>query len=238
MRKGISILSCVLAFVAWTPNLVWSQGKGSGVNRGLGNAAAKSAAGNAANQAVGQASSAAINGSNANAAIQGPKGRAGGGVLPAGVPATAAQKGIGRAGEALARNKNLSRFFPAGTTRGIQASSSDAETIPRELESKMTPEKIQFKRIQQADHLRAISERNGNEALLETADRMESSANRNYERQMANAGLATDAGSVSNSEPALANEEVTSPANAGDTLVTPATAPKPANRKGFWFRWR
>jgi hypothetical protein len=67
---------------------------------------------------------------------------------------------------------------------------------------------------------------------------MESSATRNYERQLENTGLTTETGFLPNNEPALANEQVTGSANTEASKVLPAAAPKPANRKGFWFRWR
>ncbi|AMV31455.1 hypothetical protein VN12_05005 [Pirellula sp. SH-Sr6A] len=211
MRKRIFILSCASLLVAWSPASVWSQGKGSGMNRGLGQAAVNQAAGRAANQAAGQAANAATNGARANTPTLGARGGRGTGFLPAGVPATAAQKGMGRAGEALTRNKNL----PG-----------------------MTPEQIQFKRLQQADHLRAISERNGNEALLETADRMEASAVRNFERQTGTGAIAPETGTVPSTEPVSTQEPVTDVEAAPASKLAPSPASQNGSRKGLWFRWR
>ncbi|MEQ1824604.1 MAG: hypothetical protein ABL921_01610 [Pirellula sp.] len=96
-------------------------------------------------------------------------------------------------------------------------------------------EQIQQQRLKQAEHLRAIADRNGNEALLTTANRMEASANANYHRQSSSA------------------HPVSNPAGAPDSVVvapetqtaTPATAPaslkqksSTAAKRGFWFRSR
>ena len=105
---------------------------------------------------------------------------------------------------------------------------SQRTAMPGEAGAPSTPltnaERIQQHRLQQAEHLRSISERNGNEALMNTADRMEARANTNYQRQ---SGL-----------PAQARNDSAQ----SETIPTvPATAvaqPKPAPRRGFWFRSR
>lgn len=102
----------------------------------------------------------------------------------------------------------------------------------------MTPEQIQFKRLQQADHLRAISERNGNEALLETADRMEASAVRNFERQTGTGAIAPETGTVPSNEPVSIQEPVPSVDAALASKLAPSPASKNGSRKGLWFRWR
>lgn len=82
-------------------------------------------------------------------------------------------------------------------------------------------QRIFDQRTQQAEHLRGVSQRNGNERLLDTADRMDSSAVRNFERQT---------GTV-----------VQSPAGDGTTAPAPAIESANQPRKsvgGLWFRSR
>lgn len=83
------------------------------------------------------------------------------------------------------------------------------------------PSRILDKRLSQAEHLRQVSEANGNERLMGTADRMEQNAVRNYERR-------TGAMAPAGDRP---------PAPAGQPVVAPAaeTAALPAARSGFRF---
>lgn len=84
--------------------------------------------------------------------------------------------------------------------------------------------RILDKRLSQAEHLRAVSEANGNERLMETADRMEQNAVRNYERRTGAAAPPTDA------PPAAAPADQPIIAPAAETAALPT-----ASRSGFRF---
>lgn len=213
MRKWNIVFTCACLFVTTAPQLAFSQGNGAGLNRGLGKAAANQAAGRAANQAAGQAADAAAASRSVAPSIAGAKNGKGTGAIPAGFPSAAAQKGLGHAGEAMTRSKNLPGFMQAIRSRGSEGSLPREGDTAEAIGRGMSPEDIQLKRFQQAEHLRAISERNGNESLLETADRMESNATRNYERQAGEAEVP-------------------------QVSESPAPATKSPAKKGFWFRWR
>ncbi len=92
-------------------------------------------------------------------------------------------------------------------------------------------------RLNQAEHLRGISERNGNEHLLETADRMEANATRNFERQQQRfAGDTTVPPSSTGEAPA---PTLTTPNAEEPVPVTTPTAPTASRAgRGFWFRSR
>ena len=86
--------------------------------------------------------------------------------------------------------------------------------------------RIYENRLDQADHLRDVSARNGNDELLETADRMEANAARNYERQTGTpppqpTETVVEGESVQTAPPTLPGREVTARA-----------------KRGFWFRAR
>jgi hypothetical protein len=96
-------------------------------------------------------------------------------------------------------------------------------------------------RLNQAEHLRGVAERNGNENLLETADRMEANATRNFERQQQRfAGdptvPTTPPGETPSGEapaPTLTAPNATEPV----PVATPTPTASRAGR-GFWFRSR
>lgn len=87
-------------------------------------------------------------------------------------------------------------------------------------------ERIYEHRLQQAEHLRDLSAANGNDKLLDTADRMETSAARNYERQT---GVAPPAPpeTVLEGEPV----QTTPPPLPGREIASRA-------KRGFWVRPR
>ena len=105
------------------------------------------------------------------------------------------------------------------------AAATDVPELPAPTSEEGTdssnPQKILDHRLAQAEHLRSISARNGNEHLLNTADRMEANAQRNYDRQT---GLS--APTDSNSLPAPTVTDPLSTESVGQA------------RRGFWFRSR
>jgi len=110
---------------------------------------------------------------------------------------------------------------------GMQrASAAKQGRLPAGERQLSNQERILDHRMSQAEHLRAVSEANGNERLLDTADRMDGSAITNYER---NTGLTYQP-----------------PTTDGTTVEAEARAPVVATRpgssqqkpRGFWFRSR
>jgi hypothetical protein len=134
--------------------------------------------------------------------------------------ASRATRGLSKASDAMSRiNQGL-----GSSSGGVQRASSALNRasdlqMPSNASGEFTtnPQRILDHRLEQADHLRGISARNGNEHLLETADRMEANAQKNYERQ-------TDT---------TLEEGATPP----PTATVPATKVGRAPR-GFWFRSR
>ena len=92
-------------------------------------------------------------------------------------------KGLGKSTDGLSRaTGNLARSnagLSKATTGLSRAGGAPVEGDP----ALANQQRILDHRMQQAEHLRGISERNGNERLLDTADRMEASATRNFERR-------------------------------------------------------
>jgi hypothetical protein len=145
----------------------------------------------------------------------------------------------GKSNGALGRSNGLSRGG-LGLGKGLAGTPKlGAKPIP-ELDPNAMPvegeqglanqQRILDQRMQQAEHLRGISERNGNTRLLETADRMENSAVRNFERQT---------GTVL--PPPPTEGTVTDPNAAQPAAPTPAPAisSQPTKPKaGFWLRSR
>jgi hypothetical protein len=92
-------------------------------------------------------------------------------------------------------------------------------------------------RQDQANHLRDLSERNGNEHLQATADRMDANANRNYQRQQTRlTGVTTDPSGSS----AGGGGTTSDPGASGTPNTTAATTTTvvPQARRGLWFRSR
>lgn len=193
MLRKFAIPSLMVT-VLLTPASLLAQGKGNGVNRGLG-AAAKGA------------SSAGM-------------GRSGGPI---------ARDSAARGGATLGRAGGLQRANLA-TARGNLPPTVAGEGMAGE-----NPQRILDQRLDQAEHLRALSERNGNERLLDTADRMEASANRNFERQQQRF-------TESPTEPTDGSGAVpeATPAESGTAAgpVTTAAQAVPRTKRGFWFRSR
>jgi len=90
-------------------------------------------------------------------------------------------------------------------------------------------------RLDQADHLRGNSQANGNEHLLETADRMQANANRNFLRQQERLGgtTTTSTGGAGSDSTSTTGQTPTESASA----AAPSTASS-SGRRGLWFRSR
>ena len=102
---------------------------------------------------------------------------------------SAARSGSGISGSSANVGRSANGLNPAAA--GMQHGQSDAAQASNFA-------RIRDNRLQQADHLRQISERNGNARLGSTADRMEQSAQTNYSRQIGETnaeGPANQAGS-------------------------------------------
>jgi hypothetical protein len=134
--------------------------------------------------------------------------------------AARATRGLSKANDAMSRiNQGL-----GSSSGGVQRASSalnrgpDFQKPSKASEDFTTnSQRILDHRLDQAEHLRGIAARNGNEHLLETADRMEANAQENYQRQ---------------SDPALEQDATPPP-----TTTIPANKVSKAPR-GFWFRSR
>lgn len=93
--------------------------------------------------------------------------------------------GLGRAGQSAARSgggfsdrsANLGRSAN-GLNRAATGMSHSAAATSQNSQA----DRILDKRLQQADHLQQISAKNGNARLLDTSERMQQSAQTNYER--------------------------------------------------------
>lgn len=98
--------------------------------------------------------------------------------------------------------------------------------------SKNNPQRILDHRLDQADHLRQLADKNGNDHLRDTATRMEANATKNNAKQTS----ATP--SNQNSTPATSGSTPTS-TTAAPTSTTPApTIRMGSARRGFWLQSR
>ena len=93
--------------------------------------------------------------------------------------------GLARAGQSAARSGNGLSQSGANLGRsaiGLNRAASGMSHGQALGAQTSNAARIRDQRLQQADHLREISAKNGNERLLDTADRMQSSALKNYDR--------------------------------------------------------
>lgn len=169
-----------------------AQGKGNGLNRGLG-----AAARGASNSGLGRS--------------DGPLSRAG-------HSAARGNSSFGRSGGSLQR-------ADAAMTRGMASSPE----IVGEDQALARQQEILDHRLGQADKLRALSEQNGNDRLLGTADRMEANATTNFQRQQERVTNPTTDSTSGGSDPTVAPPQ---------EVNAPAAVTRPQPRRGFWFRSR
>lgn len=171
---------------------------------------------------------------------------------PAAAPSAAAPSAAPTAsahrGHALPRDLNQVGPVAAGVGRGARgferSTAAVHGTVPQQAGHQPGDrplsnfERIQQHRLQQAEHLRGIAERNGNDHLLDTADRMEASANQNYQRQTGALPPTAGPTSTPGAAPEVGSETVTvtpaAPAASTAVRGRPTTTP----RRGFWFRSR
>jgi hypothetical protein len=156
-----------------------------------------------------------------------------------------ATSGAARASGNLARGNQGLNKAASGLARGPRNLPVDGALAPGQGDPALAnPQRILDKRFQQAEHLRGISERNGNERLLGTADRMEGSATRNFEHRTGTTlpppptdGSTTPPTDGSTTPPT--DGSVTPPVN-GTTAPLPAleTARLKNKPSGFWFKSR
>jgi hypothetical protein len=168
---------------------------------------------------------------------QGRGSAAGRGLGNAAGGAAAAGQGMGRASESMSRSSQSMGGTATGVSRsatGLQRSSSamDRGMRPQAVgamgnQPAMNQDRIADRRFEQAEHLRSISERNGNEALLNTAGRMEANAVTNQQRQLPQpTGVAGDV---------IVPEAASAPTY---SAIAPATRASSNAKRGLWFRSR
>ena len=142
--------------------------------------------------------------------------------------------GLSRAGSNLARSNGLNRAA-GGLPRGTGAAPVEGDP------ALANQQRIMDHRLQQAEHLRGISERNGNERLLDTADRMEASAARNFERRTGVVVQPPTDGSVPPADGSSPPAGETTTVTSDGTNVAPVPAlqsARPKKPNGFWFKSR
>ena len=147
----------------------------------------------------------------------GPLSRASGGPLRNGAPLGRASGGLQRANAGISPKIEM----PTEGTGQDQALANQQSILNH--------------RLDQADHLRAVSQANGNEHLLETADRMQANANRNFLRQQERLGgtTTTSTGGTGTDSTSTAAPTPTESADAAASAATSSTG-----RRGLWFRSR
>lgn len=159
--------------------------------------------------------------------------------------ATAAGKGIGRASDAIPATSSSAARPGLAVNRketGLQRSGNAAARV-RPLQPlgdgfrqpTLNQPRIADQRLQQAEHLRGLSERNGNESLLMTADRMEASALANQARPLG------PAGPVAPGPPSAAQVEPNGQAETRPARVVAPDAKANGNlnsKRGLWLRSR
>ncbi len=145
------------------------------------------------------------------------RGSSNSGLARAGQSAARSQNGLSRGGANLGRSANGLNRASSGISHS-QALGAQTSNATR----------IRDKRLQQADHLREISARNGNERLLDTADRMQDSAQRNYDRGVGEAGT---------EGPETENVGATVRQSAGGFRPAPAATPATNPRSSWLPAW-
>jgi hypothetical protein len=142
---------------------------------------------------------------------------------------------VGRANPTLPKSQNglargnsgLNRA--SGSLNRATTGTRVANRLPEGDRSLANQERIIDKRLHQADHLRSVVEANGNERLLDTAERMSENAVTNYER---NTGLEYQPEVPADT---TVSEAPTTEPTATSVKTTTTSRPK---SKGFWFRSR
>jgi hypothetical protein len=166
------------------------------------------------------------------------KGTASSGVSRAVGHDTGASKGIIRSGSSLGRaGQGLQRSSAAMTPTPATSPETGGDD-----QANGNPQRILDQRLNQAEHLREIAARNGNDHLLNTADRMASNATTNFDRQqqrLTGVPIApTTPPATDPTTPTAPDTATGSGSTAGtvSTTVTPQTQTR--HGRGFWLRSR
>jgi hypothetical protein len=216
MRKPLIVLGWFLSIHLIVVSASFAQGKSATQGRGLANAAQRASAAAASGLQTANAAKMAAD------SAQHTSGKTFGSddhdVAKHGINRDLGA-GIRRAFGAQRRSDQTARQADLIAERTVESedSSPTLETLDR----------IRQQRLDRAAHLREISEQNGNEALLDTADRMEASAERNYLRQ-------TD----SLSSPPTGEVQPDESPEVGDMPEEVTERVVLKRRRGFWIRSR
>ncbi|MGV3486887.1 MAG: hypothetical protein ACO1RT_20900 [Planctomycetaceae bacterium] len=218
MSRSLATLCLVICYSIVGENILLAQGSGSSSGRGLGNAASRAAS-------VGRSAG------RANAAMSQTVRPGNGRVNRVGTSAY-------RLPQAGAAGRRPVQARTASTTRTPSTLPGDRSALGKTTDN---PQRILQQRMQQAEHLRAISQRNGNEALQQTADRMEASATTNFERQSMRLS-APNGEVIPHGEPTTDSEmqPVADPTAQPVTTAGPKAKAKTSAtaKRGFWLRSR
>jgi len=132
----------------------------------------------------------------------------------------------------------------SGLAHGVKTpgNSRSLDSASANTRAQENPERIRDQRLDQADHLRQVAEKNGNERLRTTADRMQANAEQQYVRQ---AGNVTQPGASNNTLPAENTGDPSgqvaspgTPANIGPPATSPPAAPGKPSWLPSWLRGR
>ena len=219
MTRSLATLCLVVCCSIVGENVLLAQGKGAGYSRGLSSAASRAAS---AGRSAGRASAAMSHASRPSAGTTNRVSKGAYRLPPAG---TAVRRPVPAKTASMKRPSSTVR-----TSRDHHAGLAEATD---------NPQRILQHRMQQAEHLRTVSDRNGNDALQQTADRMEASATTNFERQSLQLS-APNGEIISEAEPA--SDSVAEPVEGSMAPPSTTAVPKPkanaAAKRGFWLRSR
>lgn len=160
--------SCIIGIglVACCSTPAWGQGKSQG--RGLGVAAN-------AGKAASSAGAAADKGVHAGLSDSGKASRS----TSMGKTASGLSQGSG------AKKIGLPSWLKGGKKPQVNENVNlPPSELPSQAQVQQNFERIEQKRLEQSEHLRQLGVQNGNQHLAATADRMQQSAEANYQRQM------------------------------------------------------
>lgn len=227
MYRKLAVLFFAACFSIVGVSVASAQGRGAGMGRGLGHAASSSAA------AMGRGGSSSALQNAANGMATAPS-------------ATATR----HHSHVLPRDLNQVSGVAAGVGRSARGLERSTAALPGMAAQRTSPqpggqplgnfERIQQSRLQQAEHLRGIADRNGNEHLLDTAERMQTSANQGYQRQSGAQSPAAAPTPAAGAVPAPGTDtKLGSPSLPVNSATASATTAKgkigAMPKRGFWF---
>jgi hypothetical protein len=142
--------------------------------------------------------------------------------------------GLARAAQSTARSGNgLSKGGAklGRSANGLNRASNGMSHSQALAAQTSNAARIRDHRLEQADHLREISARNGNTRVLDTADRMETSAQTNYDRGAGGTNLTGGNTPDMDDRATATNARTTSPTPSAQPARNPRTSWLPA-----WLR--